>query len=374
MRVLICPDKYKSSLSAPQVADAIAKGLLSANPGLEIDKAPMADGGDGTVDAFLGAMGGEKVYVRVPGPLGKPVDAFYGLIDGGRTAVIEMAAASGLALIPRQKRNPMHTTSFGTGALVRRALDQGVKKIIVGIGGSATNEGGMGMLSALGLAFFDADGTALGHTAADMLRAARIDAGGLDPRLRTVEIEVACDVNNPLCGPQGASAVFGPQKGATPQMIAALDEGLSRYAVLIRDALGVDILDVPGAGAAGGMGGALIALGAELRMGTDIVIEAAGLTERVKRADILFTGEGATDASTPFGKVPAAMGALAKAADIKCICIAGSALKGYRPIYDMGVTAVFSIMNRPMSMDAAINHAYALVMECAENVARAMGL
>jgi glycerate kinase len=312
--------------------------------------------------------------MRVKGPTGEPVDSFYGLIDDGQTAVIEMAAASGLALVPRSKRNPMRTTSYGTGELIRHALDRGVRKLILGIGGSATNEGGMGALTALGLTFFDKDGAVLGHTASDMLKVASIAVDLLDPRLRRVEIEVACDVNNPLCGQTGASHVFGPQKGATPEMIAELDTGLWRYAQRIAEALHTDILNVPGAGASGGLGGALVAIGGRLRMGTDIVIDAVNLRERVQLADILITGEGATDASTPFGKVPVAMGALARQRGIKCVCIAGSALKGYRPVYDQGVTAVFSIMNRPMTMEQAIKNAFPLVMECTENVARAMGL
>ncbi len=374
MRILVCPDKYKSSLSATKVAEAMEKGLLAANANLIIDKAPMADGGDGTVDAFLSAIGGQKLYARVMGPLGEPADSFLGILKDENTAVIEMAAASGLAMVPHGKRNPMHTTSYGTGELIRRALDCGVKKIVIGIGGSATNEGGMGMMAALGMRFFDKDGAQLSHTATDMLRVAKADATGLDPRLKEVEILVACDVNNPLCGEDGASAIFGPQKGATPEMIAHLDKGLGNFALCIRQALDVDILNIPGSGAAGGMGGALTALGGKLKMGTDIVIDVAHLKERAELADLIITGEGATDKSTPFGKVPVAMGKLAQDAGIKCICIAGSVLEGYRKVFDMGVTAVFSILSRPMSMDSAVKNCYALVRECTENVARAMGL
>ena len=374
MRVLLCPDKYKSSLSAPLVANAMEKGLLLANPDLIIDKTPMADGGDGTVAAFLAASHGQKITTRITGPLGQSVDSFYGLIDNGQTAVIEMAAASGLAMVPHSKRNPKHTTSFGTGELIRQALDRGVKKLIIGIGGSATNDGGMGLMAALGMAFYDKAGAMLSYTGTDMLRVAKISAENLDQRLHRVDIQVACDVNNPLCGPDGASAVFGPQKGATSDMVVELDTGLWRFSRLIKETLGIDILQLPGSGAAGGMGGALVALGGTLRMGTDIVIDTLNLKQRVKLADILFTGEGATDKSTPFGKVPVAIGALAREENIKCICIAGSVLKGYRPVYDMGVTAVFSIISHPMSMNAAIRHTYNLIAECTENIARAMGL
>ena len=285
-----------------------------------------------------------------------------------------MAAASGLAMLPYSKRNPMHTTSYGTGELIRKALDCGIDKLVIGIGGSATNEGGMGMMAALGIRFFDLDGALLFHTASDMLRVASIDANNLDTRLKDVDILVACDVNNPLCGADGASAIFGPQKGATPEMIALLDKGLERFAQNVQGALHVDILTLPGSGAAGGMGGALTALGGRLMMGTDLVIDVAHLRERAQLADLIITGEGATDKSTPFGKVPVAMGKLAQDANIKCVCIAGSVLGGYRKVFDMGVTAVFSIINRPMSMDSAIRHCYSLVKECTENVARAMGL
>lgn len=372
MRVLLCPDKYKSSLSAPMVADAMEKGLLMANPDLIIDKAPMADGGDGTVDAFLVASKGQRVVTRVTGPLGHTVDSFFGLIDGGKTAVIEMAAASGLAMIPRSKRNPLHTTSYGTGELIRQALDKGVDKLIIGIGGSATNDGGMGLLAALGMEFYAEDGAIRSFTGADMLRIDRISPEKLDPRLRRVDIQVACDVNNPLCGRNGASHVFGPQKGATPDMVAQLDDGLLRFSQSIKQTLNRDVCDTPGSGAAGGMGGALMVLGGKLRMGTDIVIDAIGLRQRAQKADILFTGEGATDKSTPFGKVPVAIGALAREAGVRCICIAGSLFHGYRPVYDMGVTAVFSIINRPMSMNAAVRKTYGLIASCTENVARAL--
>ena len=375
MRILVCPDKYKSSLSATKVAEAMEKGLLAADSTLIVDKAPMADGGDGTVDAFLSAMGGQKLYMQVTGPLLEQENSFFGILKDNATAVIEMAAASGLAMVPPGKRNPMQTTSYGTGELIRRALDCGVKKIVIGIGGSATNEGGMGMMAALGMRFFSKDGAQLtSYTASDMLRVARAEASGLDARLKDVQIEVACDVNNPLCGESGASAIFGPQKGATPEMIAVLDKSLFNFAQCLYQALGVNILDIPGSGAAGGMGGALTAIGGKLRMGTDIVIDVAHLKERVKLADLVITGEGATDKSTPFGKVPVAMGKLAQDAGIQCICIAGSVLEGYKKVYEMGVTAVFSILSRPMSMDSAVKNCYALVRDCTENVARAMGL
>ena len=371
MHVLICPDKYKGSLSAIQVANAIEKGLRAVDPAVEVDKVPMADGGDGTVEAFLAAMGGKMVRMEESGPEGNLVDAFYGLMENGQTAVIEMAAATGLTQVPRSRRNPMNMTSIGTGQLIRSALDFGVKKIIIGIGGSATNEGGMGMLHALGVRFFDRDGleltTCVGR---EMLYVDRVDFSGLDARMKNIEIEVACDVNNPLCGPEGASAIFGPQKGATPEMITMLDDGLRRYAKLLAAETGIDMTDMRGAGAAGGMGGALVLIGGKLLMGTDIVIKATGLEARADRADLIITGEGATDRSTEFGKVPAAVGQLAKERNLPCLCIAGSVLGKYKGVYDKGVTAVFSAMNRPMRLEDAFNNAFDLIADCAENLGR----
>ena len=375
MRILVCPDKFKGSLPAHIAAQAMADGLLSANSGLIIDQAPMADGGDGTVDAFLAAMGGQKIKQIILGPLGQPTASFFGLLADGQTGIIEMAAASGLALLAPSERNPMHTGSYGTGQLIRAALEAGCKKLIIGIGGSATNEGGMGMLQALGMAFYDQSGALIaGGTAADMLRVARVDSAGLLPLLAGAEIQVACDVGNPLCGPQGASAIFGPQKGADTGMILLLDAGLSNFADCLYRDLGRDIASAPGAGAAGGMGGALLALGARLMMGSDIVIDAAGLKERAMAADLILTGEGATDHSTPFGKVPVAMAALARENGIRCICLSGSVLDGYKPVYGLGVDAVFSIINRPMTLRQAMDNAYELLRDTAENIARAMGL
>lgn len=372
MRILVCPDKFKGSLSAPRVASAMAEGFKAAWPGVEIDEAPMADGGDGTVDAFLAATGGTLHKTIVTGPLGETSPSFYGVLGDGQACVIEMAAASGLAMVPDAQRNPLHTTSFGTGELIRQALDAGYRSFIVGIGGSATNDGGLGMLAALGLRFYDENGALLGHTGADMLRVRRVDASGLDARIGASSIRVACDVSNPLCGPDGASAIFGPQKGATPDMIPTLDAGLARLEQLLHGALGVAYANVPGAGAAGGIGGALLAIGAELQMGTQIVIDAANLRERCAQADLLLTGEGATDPSTLFGKVPDAMGALAKESGVPCICLSGSVLDGYQPVYDRGVTAVFSIINRPMELSDAMTGAQGLIVDAAHNIGRAL--
>ncbi|MBE5780888.1 MAG: glycerate kinase [Clostridiales bacterium] len=371
MRILICPDKFKGSLAAHLVAEAMAKGIHAADPSVEVDLAPMADGGDGTVDAFLSAMGGKKEEAVVTGPLGEKAASFYGVLHGG-SAVVEMASASGLAMVPQHLRNPMNTSSIGTGEIIRAALETGAKELIVGIGGSATNDGGMGMLHALGARFYDADGAELtACTGEEMLRVARIDLSGLMD-LSGINIMVACDVTNPLCGPEGASAIFGPQKGADAEMIKVLDAGLKNFGTLLSAATGQDTIHTPGAGAAGGVGGALYALGAKLIPGTDLVISAADLKRRMAQCDWVLTGEGATDASTLFGKVPHAMGRLAKELNKPALCLSGSLLPGYKPVYEEGILGVFSIINRPMELNDAMEGAAELLTEGAENITRVM--
>jgi glycerate kinase len=369
MRILVCPDKFKGSLAAHLVARAMADGIQDADPRHQVDAAPMADGGDGTVDAFLSAMGGRKQAVPVLDPLGQETESFLGLLSGG-SVVLEMAAASGLAMVPEDRRNPLLTSSYGTGQLMLQAMEDGCRSMIVGIGGSATNDGGMGLLAALGARFYDgADRPLTACTGAEMLQVRRVDLSSL-PDLSEISIQVACDVSNPLCGPDGASAVFGPQKGADPQMVEDLDAGLARFGALLSQATGRDTLHTPGAGAAGGVGGALYGLGAELVPGTRLVIEAAGLRERMAACDWVLTGEGATDASTLFGKVPDAMGALAKELGKPALCLCGSLLPGYKPLYHRGILGAFSILNRPMDAAQAMAHPYELIRDSAENLCR----
>ncbi len=373
MRILVCPDKFKGSLPAHLVARAMSDGIRDADPRYQVDAAPMADGGDGTVDAFLAAMGGKKQTVPVLDPLGREVESFLGLLPGG-SVVLEMAAASGLAMVPEEARNPLYTSSYGTGQLMVQAMEYGCRSVIIGIGGSATNDGGMGLLSALGARFYDGAGRPLTScTGAEMLQVRRVDLSGL-PDLSGISIQVACDVTNPLCGPDGASAVFGPQKGADSQMVAELDQGLARFGVLLSQATGRDTQSTPGSGAAGGVGGALYGLGADLVPGTRLVIEAAGLRERMATCDWVLTGEGATDASTLFGKVPDAMGALAKELHKPALCLCGSLLPGYKPLYHRGILGAFSILNRPMEAAYAMAHPYELIRDGAENLCRVMSL
>ncbi len=273
-KVVIAPDSFKESLSALEVAEAIERGFRQIFPQVQYVKLPMADGGEGTVDSMVAATGGEIVRVTVTGPLGQPVQAFYGLLGEGETAVIEMAAASGLHLAPKAQRDPRMTTSYGTGELIQAALDRGVKTIILGIGGSATNDGGAGMMQALGARLLDENRQALPPGGAALAQLAYIDLSGVDPRLQQVSITAACDVDNPLCGANGASAVFGPQKGATPEMVTQLDAALRHYGTLLEQATGREVINAPGAGAAGGMGAALLGmLNARLRPGIEIVIE-----------------------------------------------------------------------------------------------------
>ena len=371
MKVLIAPDSFKGSLSAIEVAGAIAEGILSVVPDADVIKIPMADGGEGTVSALVMATGGKMVGVPATDPLGKRVSSFYGILGDGVTAVIEMAAASGLPMLTPRQRNPLVTTTYGTGELIRAALDASCRKLVIGIGGSATNDGGIGMAQALGARILDADGKDVGFGGAFLETIASIDSSRLDPRLAECEIQVACDVSNPLCGPQGASAIYGPQKGATPEMIARLDRGLAHYAEVLKRCVGKDIALVPGSGAAGGLGGGLLAFTpAVLMRGIDIVVQASHMAERLRGADFVITGEGRTDAQTAFGKVPVGVAEVAKAQHIPVIVLSGALAKGFETIYDMGITAAFSIADRPMSLDEALSLTAPLLKQSAKAIAR----
>jgi glycerate kinase len=326
MRIVIAPNAFKGSLSALDAAEAIAEGVRAAAPDADLVLVPIADGGDGTVDALVAATHGERRTLRVRGPLGDPVDAEYGVIDAGSTAVIEMAKAAGLALVPPARRDPRITTTYGVGELLQQAYDAGARHFIVGIGGSATNDGGAGMAQALGYHLLDENGHELPPGGLALKRLARIDVGGVRATWKAVEVDVACDVTNPLTGPNGASAVYGPQKGATPEMVAELDAALKRFAEVIRRYLGVDVEQLPGAGAAGGLGAGLVAFtGARLRPGAEMVMEALRLDERLVGAQLVITGEGRLDSQTArFGKGPAAVARHARRAAMPVVAIGGS--------------------------------------------------
>ncbi|WP_394167586.1 glycerate kinase [Photobacterium piscicola] len=370
MKIIIAPDSYKESLTAMEVATAIEAGFRQVMPMAEYIKLPMADGGEGTVQSLVDASNGTIIEHAVTGPLGGQVNAFFGLMGDGKTAVIEMAAASGLHLVSPEQRNPMLTTSFGTGELILAALDQGVDHIIVGIGGSATNDGGIGMAQALGVQLLDSNGQALKFGGQALAQLATIDITTVDPRLANIKLEVACDVDNPLCGEKGASQVFGPQKGATPAMVAALDQHLAHYAAIIKQDLGVDIKNTAGAGAAGGMGAALLGLfNAQLRSGIEIVIDAVNLGDIVQDADLVITGEGRIDSQTIHGKTPIGVARTAKQYHKPVIGIAGCLSQDCGVVYDHGIDAVFSVVPAAMSLEQAFSNAAINVELTARNVA-----
>lgn len=370
MKIVIAPDSYKESLSALEVATAIELGFREIWPEAEYVKIPVADGGEGTVEAMVAAMQGHLVHVDVTGPLGNTIQAFYGLSGDERSAFIEMAAASGLEQVPANLRDPLKTTSWGTGELIRHALDAGVEHIIIGIGGSATNDGGAGMVQALGARLLDAQDEDIAHGAMGLESLARIDISQLDPRLAGCRIEVACDVTNPLTGKEGASVVFGPQKGATAEMIPRLDRALTHYAQLIARDLDVNVLELAGGGAAGGMGAALYAFcGAQLRRGIEIVTDALRLDACVADADLVVTGEGRIDSQTIHGKVPVGVAKIAKRYNKPVIGIAGSLTADVGVVHEHGLDAVFSVIYTICTLDEALKNTSENVRMTARNVA-----
>lgn len=370
MHVVLAPDSFKNCLSAKEAAEALGRGVTRAAPRASLDHVPLADGGEGAVDALVAAAGGQHVTVPVTGPLGEPVKATYGVLNG-KTAVIEMAAASGHALLVESQRDPRSATTYGTGELIAHALDSGFRDIIVGIGGSATNDAGAGMAQALGYRLLDASGSDLAPGGAALARIARIDTSDAHPALAGASIRAACDVRNFLCGPDGASRVYGPQKGADTQTAAELDAALHRFGAAIEEQLGVPVLERPGAGAAGGLGAGLVAFcGAELERGFDLVARAVNLEERIAAADLVLTGEGLLDAQTQSGKTPAGVAALARRHGVPAIAIAGALGNGYESLHDDGLTAAFSLCNGPMTLQEALRNAAALLEEAAFAVVR----
>jgi glycerate kinase len=377
MKIVIAPDSFKESLSALEVAAAIEAGMREVWPHAQYVKVPVADGGEGTVQAMIDATGGRRVEHDVTGPLGEPVRAFYGLVeaDGGRLAVIEMAAASGLESVPPARRNPLLTTSRGTGELIRLALDAGARRFVLGVGGSATNDGGAGMLQALGVRLLDVDGREIGPGGGELARLARIDAAALDARVRESEFQVASDVANPLVGPQGASAIFGPQKGATPGMVAQLDANLQRYADIVKRDLGQDVAGMRGAGAGGGIAAAMVVfLNGRLRPGVDIVTEAVGLDAAVRDADLVVTGEGRIDGQTVQGKTPMGVARVARAHGKPVIGIGGSLASDAGAVHAEGIDAVFAAVRRPGSLEEALAAGEENLRQAARNVAAALDL
>lgn len=366
MRVVFAPDSYKEALGAPVVARALAEGWRLADPDVEAVLAPMADGGEGTVEAVVSAAGGSYVSATVTGPMGTRVQARYGLTQDGATAVIEMAEASGLQLVPAQQRDPRAATTRGTGELILHALERGARRILIGIGGSATNDGGAGMAQALGYRLLDAQGNELPPGGAALARLAQIDDHAVHPALRECVISVACDVTNPLCGAEGASAVFGPQKGASPEMVQELDAALNHYGRLLEQFSGRSILEAAGSGAAGGLGAGLLAFtNAQLCPGAALVAELIGLEQLLQGAALVVTGEGRIDSQTLQGKVPAGVAKLARKAGVPVVLVGGAVSEGLEELYEQGICGIFSISPGPMSLEQAV--------ACTETSLRAMG-
>ena len=375
MNILIAPDAFKDCMSARQVAISLRRGIERIMPETDFQIAPMADGGEGTVESVIDATGGKRIEWVVKDPLMREINSFYGITGDGSTAVIEMAAASGIELLIPEERDPWVTSTFGTGELIKNALDRGCKKLLLGIGGSATNDGGAGMAEALGVKFTCGreisprpGGGALGDVE-------RIHMEGLDPGIADLDILVACDVSNPLTGPEGASAIYGPQKGADGDMVKKLDHNLEHFAVLIRQQLGKEISHVPGAGAAGGLGAGLMAfLGARLMKGFDMIAETVGLEEKIMQADLVITGEGKMDGQTQFGKTPFGVAQLAQKHGKPVIGIAGTLEEGSEVLYQMGFNVILPIQEKPSDLDFAIRHAGELLKRSGERIARMIRL
>lgn len=371
LRVLVAPQEFKGSLTAVEAAWAIASGVAAAAADTRIDTAPLSDGGPGFLDAILGATAGERRTAVVRDPLGRPVAASFGLIDEGRTALIEMAEAAGLKRLRQDELDPRRATTAGVGDLIRAALDAGARRLVVGIGGSATNDGGAGMVQALGARLRDATGSELPPGGRGLAHLASIDITGLDARLAGGDVLVATDVRNVLCGPEGASAVFGPQKGADAGAVAELDAALSVFARVVHADLGIAVGDWPGAGAAGGLGAALIAfLGATVRSGFDLVAEVVGLAERVRGADLVLTGEGRLDGQTGYGKVVAGIAALGLRAGVPVVALCGGLQPGWESLLDAGLTAAFSVVHAPVDLAGAQAAAAANVERTAAQATR----
>ncbi|MGF7397749.1 glycerate kinase [Thermoanaerobacterium thermosaccharolyticum] len=369
MKILVAPDSFKGSLSSKEVLKAISEGIRRAIDA-EIEGVLIADGGEGTVDALITSLGGKIIDVDVVGPLGNVVKGYFGVLNDG-TAVIEMAASSGLSLVPNDMRNPLITTTYGVGQLIKKALDAGCRKFIIGLGGSATNDGGAGMIQALGVKLLDEDGKDIPYGGGNLHKLKKVDISSIDKRVYESIFIVASDVTNPLCGENGASYVYGPQKGATPEMVEILDDNLRHYASVVKETLGKDFSDVPGAGAAGGLGFSLMAfLNAKIRSGIDIVMEASNIDKKIKSCDIVITGEGNTDFQTAYGKAPAGIARIAKKYGKPVVILSGGLGKNYKNLYDVGVTSMFSIVDKPMTLQEAMINAKKLISDRAEDIIR----
>lgn len=375
MKLVLAPDSFKESMTAKEVCLAMESGIKKADCSITCVHVPMADGGEGTMQSLIDATKGDIYSLKVIGPLGEEVEALYGVLGDKETGILEMASASGIGLVPADKRNPLLTTTYGTGQLIKACLDKGVKRLLIGIGGSATNDGGVGALQALGARFLDIHGMELGFGGGELNKLASIDLTNFDSRIKDTVIEVACDVSNPLCGPKGASNVFGPQKGATSEMVDILDDNLRHYASIIKEQINIDVIDIPGAGAAGGLGAGLMAfLGGTLKKGIDMVIQYAGLEEKIKDCDMVFTGEGSIDFQTQYGKTPMGVAMVAKKYNKPVVALAGRVGEDIEVLYEKGIDAIFGIMKGASSIEEALLKGKENVEKTAESIIRLINL
>jgi glycerate kinase len=370
MKIVIAPDSFKGSNSSMVVASRIEKGILGVFPEAQIVKIPIADGGEGTVDALVSGAGGEIYTAHVTGPMGEDIDAQFAILDNG-AAALEMAASSGLTLVPQDRRNPLAATTYGVGQMILAAIDRGAKEIVIGLGGSSTNDGGAGMAQALGYSLRDENGRELDFGGGALGQLARIDTSGVDRRIKDVKIKIASDVNNPLCGPKGASAIFGPQKGAGPDMVELLDRNLAHYADVVKEQLGVDMTETPGAGAAGGLGfGLLVFCGASIGSGIETMLDAVSFDDKLEGANLCITGEGRIDGQSAFGKVPVGVAGRAKKQGVPVLAIVGGIGEGAEAVYGFGVDSIMSIVNCPMPLDEAMTRGGELIEDAAGRAMR----
>ncbi len=371
MKIVLAPDSFKESMTAKEVCIAMEKGIRNVRSDVEIVHSPMGDGGEGTLEALVDATDGSMHTLEVTSPLGDKVIGRFGILGDNKTAVIEIAEASGLHLVNKEKRNPLIATSYGTGELIKEALDKGVSKIIIGLGGSATNDGGVGMLQALGVSFKDCNNNEIPFGGGNINKIEDIDISNFDKRIFKVKIEVACDVNNPLTGKNGASEVFARQKGADSNIVKVLDENLVHLAKKVKDILDKDINNVPGAGAAGGIGAALVGFcNGEMKSGIDTVIKYSKLEDKIKDADYVFTGEGSIDFQTKYGKTPIGVAKIAKKYEVPVIAFAGKVGKGIEELYEMGITSVIGILPEIVTIEEALKSGKLNLERSVQNVSR----
>lgn len=371
MNIIIAPDSFKECLSAKEVATNISKGIRAVMPNATIREIPISDGGEGILDVLLDGVGGKRIAMEVRDPLSRNINSHYGILSDNKTAIIEMAKASGLELLKEEEKNPLTTSTYGTGQLIKDALDKGCKKIIVGIGGSATNDGGAGMVRALGAKFLDKNGKDIPEGGGALNKLDHIDLSGFDQRIKEVEVVVACDVSNPLIGPKGASMVYGAQKGGSREDLKVLDKNLAHYSAIIKNGLKIDIANMPGAGAAGGTGAALMAfMNGKLENGINLILETLGMEQFMKKADLVFTGEGKIDGQTLHGKTISGIAKMAKEHGVPVIVITGKVDGNIDGLYALGVTSIYSIVNGPMDLTAAVKNAPFLIRQSIENIMR----